>query len=100
MYTFTREVSFKTMADGLRAAPVVAGLVKYYKEKHGAAMRVMRPVGGSPVRIRFVTEMPSMDAYAAMQIKSAQDPAFQGLLAEMAPLVDGSRTTDDIWWTP
>lgn len=97
MYTFIREVGYRNMADALRAAPINQAIVKYFKEAHGVDTRVMRAVTGSPIRARFVTQMESMDAYAAMQQKAMQDPGYQKMLAESALLVDGSKTCDEIW---
>lgn len=85
------------MIDAVRATPVTQTIVKYYKEVHGLDMKLMRPVTGSPARMQFVSQMDSIDASRAMQLKAAQDPTFQKLLAEMAPLVDGSKTYDEIW---
>ena len=97
MYTCIREVMFKTAADTLRAAPVAAAISKYFKDTHKLDMRLMRPVGGSPNRLRFVGEMDSLDAWGAMQAKAVQDPAYQKLLAEIGPTVDGSKTFDEFW---
>ncbi|HUP09549.1 MAG TPA: hypothetical protein VMU47_20490 [Caldimonas sp.] len=60
-------------------------------------MTLLRPVAGSPLRARFVWQLESMDASRAIQLKSAQDPTFQKPLQEIAPLVDGSKTVDEIW---
>jgi hypothetical protein len=97
MYTFIREVTFKTMADAVRAKPITDLISKYYKDTHKVEMRLMRPIGGSPIRLRFVVEMQSLDAWAAMQTKAIQDPAFQKLLGEIGPTVDGGKTYDEIW---
>ena len=97
MYTFIREVSFKTMIDAVRGVPVTQAIVKYYKEVHHLDMVLLRPIAGSPTRLRFVSQMESMDASRALNLKAAQDPVFQKYLAEIAPLVDGSKTLDEIW---
>ena len=75
MYTFTREVAFKTLSDGLRAAPTMAQIVKYYKETIGADLKLLRPVTGSPTRLRVVSTPQSIDAFQAQQDKARQDPA-------------------------
>jgi hypothetical protein len=97
MYTFIREVSFKTMMDSVRGIPVTQAIVKYYKDAHGLEMVLQRPIAGLPTRLRFVSRMESMDASRALNLKAAQDPVFQKYLAEMALLVDGSKTLDEIW---
>lgn len=97
MYTFTREVTFKSMADVMRAVPIVQSIVRYYKESHGLDVRLLWPVSGGPTRLRFVSEVPSMDAQHALQMKAIRDPALQKLLAEMSPMIDGSKTCDEIW---
>jgi hypothetical protein len=97
MYTFIREASFKNMIDVVRGVPITQSIVKYYKDTHGMEIRVLRPIAGSPLRLRFVWQMESMDAARSLQLKAAQDPNFQELLAEFAPLVDGSKTLDEIW---
>ncbi len=67
-------------------------------EKWGGEITVLqRPIAGSPTRLRFVSRMESMDASRALNLKAAQDPVFQKYLAEMALLVDGSKTFDEIW---
>lgn len=97
MYTFIREVSFKTMIDAVRSVPITQAIVKYYKEAHHLDMGLLRPIAGAPTRLRFVYQMDSMDASRALNLKAAQDPVFQKYLAEIAPLVDGSKTVDEIW---
>ena len=97
MYTFIREASFKTMIDMIRGIPITQAIFKYYKDTHGLETKVLRPVAGSPLRVRFVSQMESMDAFRSLQLKAGLDPNFQKLLAELAPLVDGSKTIDEIW---
>lgn len=97
MYTFTREVTFKTMIDALRGAPIAQAFAKYYQDAHGVTLRLSRPVTGAPTRLRFTYEMESIDASQALTRKAAMDPAFHKLLAEIGPLVDGSKTRDEIW---
>jgi len=77
--------------------PITQAIARYYKDTHGLQVTLLRPVAGSPLRLRFQWQMESMDAARAIQMKAAQDPNFQKLLAEIAPLVDGSRTVDEIW---
>ena len=72
MYTFIRELAFKTMGDAVRAASITVAISKYYKDAHKVDMRLMRPIGGSPGRLRFVFEMASLDAFQAMQMKTIQ----------------------------
>ena len=97
MYTITREVTFKTLSDAVRAMPLVAAITKYYKDKLNVDLRIMRPIGGTPTRLRFVFEMESLDAWQAGQMKAVQDPEYQKVLGEFGPLVDGSKTYDEIW---
>jgi len=97
MYTFIREVTFKTMADAVRAAPITVAISKYYKDKHKIDMRLLRPITGSPTRLRFVFETDSIDAWQAINEKASNDPAFHKLLNEIGPTVDGSKTNDEIW---
>jgi hypothetical protein len=84
-------------SDGLRAAPVVAQIVKYYKETIGMELKLLRPLSGSPARLRSVSTLESIDAFQAQQDKARQDPAFHKLLSELSPFVDGSKTCDEIW---
>jgi len=97
MYTFIREATFKTMADAVRGMSVATQIVKYYKDTIGADLQLARPISGSPLRLRFITQLESLDKWQADQTKVVQDPAFHKLLAEFAPLVDGSKTYDEIW---
>jgi len=97
MYTFIREATFKTMVDAMRGAPIAAQIAKHYKEMTGIDVQLMRPISGSPVRLRFIGQIESLDQWQAHQTKMAQDPAFHKLLAEFGPLVDGSKTYDEIW---
>jgi hypothetical protein len=97
MYTFIRESSFKTMIDAVRGMPISLAIAEYYKKEHGVDVTLQRPVTGSPLRIRFISQMESMDAWRALQMKAVRDPAFQKLLAEIGPLVDGGKTFDEIW---
>jgi hypothetical protein len=97
MYTFIREITFRTMVDAVRGAPISQSVARLYKEAHGLDVSLMRPIAGSPLRLRFVSQMASMDAWREVQMKAMQDLAMQKLLAEIAPLVDGSKTYDDIW---
>jgi hypothetical protein len=60
-------------------------------------MRLMRPVTWSPLRLRFVIEMASMDAWRSMNVQAIRDPAYQQLLVEIAPMMDGSKTADEVW---
>ncbi|WBY03234.1 hypothetical protein PE066_06790 [Ramlibacter tataouinensis] len=99
MYTFVREVTFRTMADMMRGLPVAAEIVKFYKDVAGTEIRVQRALTGSPVCIRYVAELDSLDEWQRIQEQVAQNPVFHKLLAEMGPLVDGSRTHDQIWRT-
>ena len=97
MYTFIREIGFRTMADGVKAVPIAASIAKYYKDNHDVSMRLMRPIGGAPGRLRFIFELASLDRFQAIQTKVATDTNFHKLLGELAPLIDGSRTNDEIW---
>ncbi len=97
MYTFIREVTFKTMADAVRAAPMTAAISKYYKDKHKIDMRLMRPISGLPTRLRFIFETDSLDAWQSISEKAIKDPTFHKLLGEIGPTVDGSKTHDEIW---
>jgi hypothetical protein len=97
MYTFEREATFKTIADMMRGLPITAQIVKYYKEAAGIDIQVQRALTGSPVCVRFVSQLESLDEWQKVQEKVAQDPAFHKLLGELAPMVDGSRTNDRIW---
>ena len=81
MYTLIREVSFKTMMDSVRGIPVTQAIVKYYKDAHGLEMVLQRPIAGSPIWLRFVSRMQSMDDSHALNLKAAQDPVFQKYLA-------------------
>lgn len=94
---FTREVTFRSMADAARGAPLVAQVVKYYKEAVGVDVQVQRAISGSPLRVRYVAQLDSLDKWRADSAKVAQDPAFHKLLGEMVPLVDASRTCDELW---
>ena len=97
MYTFTREVTFKTMIDAVRGAPVAQAVAQYYQSAHGVTLHLSRPVTGTPTRLRFTYQMESIDASQALTRKAAMDPAFHKLLAEIGPLVDGTKTFDEIW---
>ena len=81
----------------IRGIPIAQAIFKYYKDAHGLEMKVLRPVAGSPLRVRFIAQMDSMDAFRSLQLKAGQDSNFQKLLAEIGPLVDGSKTIDEIW---
>lgn len=97
MYTFVREVSFKTIADMMRGMPVVQRVVKHYKDVSGVEVQVLRPLSGSPVCMRFVAQLDSLDEWQRVQTKIGMDPEFRKMLAEMAPLVDGGKTNDQLW---
>jgi hypothetical protein len=97
VYTIMRDVSFKTMADGLRAAPIMAQIAKFYKETSGIELQMLRPASGSPTRLRIVCTIESLDSWQDKQARIAQDPAFQKLLNELSQFVDGSKTNDEIW---
>jgi hypothetical protein len=97
MYIVIREATFKNLVEAQRGMPVAANIVKYLKETHKREVRLLRSITGSPLRVRFVSETESLDDWQKIQQKAAQDPAFQKLLAELAPTVDGSKTLDEIW---
>ena len=97
MYTFVREVSFRSLAEMMRGMPLASQIVKYYKEAAGVDIQIQRALTGSPVCLRYVTQLESLDEWQKVQDKVAQDPAFLKLLGEMGPLVDGSKTNDQIW---
>jgi hypothetical protein len=96
-YTFVRDVTFQNMAASMRAAPVVQQIVKFYKEAVNVDIQVLRPISGAPTRLRFISQLESLDKWQADTAKVMQDPAFHKLLAEMGPLVDGSKTSDELW---
>lgn len=97
MYTFIREVSFKTMADMMRGLPTATRVVKHYKEVSGVDIQIQRALTGSPVCIRYVAQLDSLDKWQAIQNKMAQDAEFHKMLGEMAQFVDGGKTHDQIW---
>ena len=97
MYTFIREVTFKSMADSVRGMPVAAALCKYYKDAHMVDMVMLHAVSGSPNRIRFVAQFASLDAWMVASEQAMKDESFQQLLAEIAPTVDASKTYDEFW---
>ena len=97
MYTFVREVAFKTLADMMRGMATATRIVKHYKEVGGVDIQIQRALTGSPVCIRYVTQLDSLDRWQAIQAKIAQDPEFHNMLGEMAQFVDGSKTHDQIW---
>ncbi|HEY0884927.1 MAG TPA: hypothetical protein VGE20_06585 [Ramlibacter sp.] len=96
-HIFVREVIFKSMADAMKGMQVAARVVKFYKEAVGTDIQLQRAISGSPVRLRFVAQLDSLDKWRADSEKVSQDPAFHQLLGEMALLVDGTRTTDELW---
>jgi hypothetical protein len=94
---FVREVTFKTIADAMKGMQVAAQVVKFYKESVGVDVQLQRALSGVPTRVRFVAQLESLDKWQADSAKVIQDPAFHRLLAEMAPLVDGTKTVDELW---
>lgn len=97
MYTFMREITFKTAADAVRGLPTAEAFCQYFAETHGFEMRLLRPVSGSPNRVRFVAQGDSLDAWRAIFAKAMKDPAYHRLLGEIGPTVDGGKTFDEIW---
>jgi len=97
MYTFIREVSFRTIADMMRGLPVAQRIVKHYKEVGGVDVQIHRALSGSPVCVRYVAQLESLDEWQRVQAKIGQDPEFHKMLQEMAPLVDGGKTHDQLW---
>jgi len=53
-------------------------------------------VTGAPVRPRFTDEAESIDASQVHTCKAAMDHVVHQLLADLGPLVDGSKTCDKI----
>jgi hypothetical protein len=96
-HIFVREATFKSMADALKGMQVATRVVKFYKEAVGADIQLQRAISGSPVRLRFVAQLDSLDQWHADSAKVTQDPAFHQLLGGMALLVDGTRTNDELW---
>lgn len=96
-HIFVREVTFKSMADAMKGMQVATRVVKFYKEAVGTDIQLQRAISGSPVRLRFVAQLDSLDKWQADSAKVTQDPAFHQLLGEMALLVDGTRTNDELW---
>jgi hypothetical protein len=96
-YIFVRDVTFKSMADAMKGMPVAAQIVKLYKEAVGVEIQMQRPLSGCPVRLRYVAQLDSLDKWQADTAKMAQNPAFHKLLGELAPLVEGTRTQDELW---
>jgi len=97
MYTIIREVTFKTIADAVRGMPIAGSFRKYFKDTHNIDIKLMRPVGGYPSHIRFVFELESLDVWVSNNQKFMEDPSYHKLLNEIGPLVDGSKTHDEIW---
>lgn len=96
-YLFVREVTFKSIADSVKGMQVATQVVKFYKEAVGQDIRLQRALSGAPTRLRFVAQLDSLDRWQADSTKVNQDPAFHRLLGEMAPLVDASKTCDELW---
>ncbi len=94
---FVREVTFRSMADAMKGMQVATQVVKFYKEAVGVDLQLQRAISGSPVRLRFVAQLESLDKWQADTAKIAKDPAFHKLLGEMALLVDGTKTHDELW---
>ena len=96
-YVFVREITFKTLADGARAAPLLSQIVKLYKEALDVEVSVARAISGAPNRVCFVSRVDSLDKWQADAAKIQKDPAFLKVLGEIGPMVDGSKTRDDLW---
>lgn len=60
------------------------------------SLRLPCPVTGAPVRPRFTDEAESIDASQVHTCKAAMDHVVHQLLADLGPLVDGSKTCDKI----
>lgn len=97
MYRIEREVTFRALAEMVRGLPIAVQLAKHYKQTAGVDLQIVRALTGTPGRIRFVAQVDSLDEWNRVQDKIAQDPAFQKLLGEFAPLIEGTKTYDQIW---
>lgn len=97
MYRIEREITFRTLADMVRGLPIASRIATHYKESAGADLQIARAMTGTPGRIRFFAQLDSLDEWNRVQDKVGQDPAFHKLLSEFGPLIEGTKTYDQIW---
>lgn len=97
MYTHSREVTFKSIADMGKAMPTLQKLVATMQTPFGGRVRVMRPIGGMPSRLRVVVEYDSFDQASEQLTKLMGNPEYLALLQEFVRFIDPTRTVDDVW---
>lgn len=72
------------------------GVLHVHLYPRGVDIQIHRALSGSPVCTRFVSHLDSLDEWQRVQPKVGLDPEFHKMLAEMAPLVDGGKTNDQL----
>lgn len=97
MYTHSREVTFKSVADMGKAMPTLQKLLAMMQPPFGGRVRIMRPLGGMPSRLRVVIEYDSFDQASEQLTKMMGKPEYQALLQEFVQFIDPTQTVDDIW---
>lgn len=99
MYTHSREVTFKSVADMAKAMATLQKIVATMHTAFEGRVRVMRPIGGMPSRLRVVVEYDSFDRASEQFTRAMGSPEYQALLQEFVQFIDPTKTVDDIWQT-
>ena len=97
MYSHTRELTFRSVADMGKAMPTLQNLMAMMHTVFEGRVRVMRPVSGMPSRLRVAVEYDSFDRASEQHIKMMGNPEYQALAQELVQFIDPTKTVDDIW---
>jgi len=96
MITVSRTITTtgEKFAGAVRFAHDSAG---YIKSKTGVDFKVEVPVGGNPMRLRWIAQLESLAAFELMNAKLSSDPKYMDMVAKTTQHVLPGTTVDEIW---
>jgi len=96
MITITRTVSIAP-AKTPNAVAFARQMAKYLREKHGATLEVLMPVGGNPLRIAWRGQYESLAQWESLTAKMLGDKEYFELVATQGDTFLPGSVHDDIW---
>jgi len=90
----TMATSGERFAGAVRFAHECAA---YIKSKTGVDFKVEVPVGGNPMRFRWIAQLESLSAFEQMNAKLLSDPKYMDMVAKTTQHVLPGTSLDEIW---
>jgi len=69
----------------------------YIKSKTGVDFKVEVPVGGNPMRFRWIAQLESLSAFEQVNAKLMSDPKYMDMVAKTTQHVLPGTSLDEIW---